>query len=69
MVVYGVITVILTTITSKLPKMRKFINGTPTIIMNKDISIYPIFKQRFLNITADLPFYQSVQNAQSIPKI
>lgn len=34
MVVYGVITVILTTITSKLPKMRKFINGTPTIIMN-----------------------------------
>lgn len=34
MVVYGVITVILTVITSKLPKMRKFINGTPTIIMN-----------------------------------
>ena len=34
MVGYGVITVILTTITSKLPKMRKFINGTPTIIMN-----------------------------------
>ena len=34
MVVYGVITVILTLITSKLPKMRKFINGTPTIIMN-----------------------------------
>lgn len=34
MVVYGVITVILTVITSKLPKMRKFINGTPTVIMN-----------------------------------
>ena len=34
MIVYGVITVILTTITSKLPRMRKFINGTPTIIMN-----------------------------------
>ena len=34
MVVYGVITVFLTTATSKLPKMRKFINGTPTIIMN-----------------------------------
>lgn len=34
MIVYGVITVILTTITSKLPKMRKIINGTPTIIMN-----------------------------------
>ena len=33
MVVYGIITVLLTLITSKLPKMRKFINGTPTIIM------------------------------------
>lgn len=34
MIVYGVITVVLTTITSKFPKMRKFINGTPTIIMD-----------------------------------
>ncbi len=34
MVVYGTITVILTLVTSKLPKTRKFINGTPTIIMN-----------------------------------
>lgn len=34
MIVYGVITVILTIVTSKLPKMRKYINGTPTIIMN-----------------------------------
>ncbi len=34
MVIYGIITVSLTLITSKLPKMRKFINGTPTIIMN-----------------------------------
>lgn len=34
MLVYGVITVILTLVTSKLPKMRKFINGTPTILMN-----------------------------------
>ncbi len=34
MVVYGVITVILAAITSKLPKMRKFINGSPTILMN-----------------------------------
>lgn len=34
MVVYGAITVILTVMTSKLPKTRKFINGTPTIIMN-----------------------------------
>lgn len=34
MIVYGCIAVLLTTITSKLPKTRKFINGTPTIIMN-----------------------------------
>lgn len=34
MLVYGAITFILTILTSKLPKTRKFINGTPTIIMN-----------------------------------
>ena len=34
MAVYGIIAVGLTLITSKLPKARKFINGTPTIIMN-----------------------------------
>ncbi|MBE6728726.1 MAG: DUF421 domain-containing protein [Ruminococcaceae bacterium] len=34
MIIYGIITVCLTLITSKLPKTRKFINGTPTIIMN-----------------------------------
>lgn len=34
MLIYGVITVTLTLVTNKLPKMRKFINGTPTIIMN-----------------------------------
>lgn len=33
MLVYGAITVLLTLTTSKLPRMRKFINGTPTIIM------------------------------------
>lgn len=34
MVVYGAMVVLLTVVTSKLPKMRKFINGTPTIIMS-----------------------------------
>ncbi len=34
MLVYGAITVILTLITSKFAKMRKFFNGTPTIVMN-----------------------------------
>ena len=39
MIVYGVITVILTLVTSKFPRMRKYVNGTPTIIMN-DGKIY-----------------------------
>lgn len=39
MLVYGVITFILTTITSKFPLARKYINGSPTIIMN-DGKIY-----------------------------
>ncbi len=34
MLVYGGITWLLTMLTSKMPKIRKFINGTPTIIMN-----------------------------------
>lgn len=34
MLVYGAITIILTQVTSKLPKMRKLINGTPTILMD-----------------------------------
>lgn len=35
MIVYGFITVILSIITEKYPKNRKYINGTPTIIMNE----------------------------------
>ena len=34
MIIYGAITFGLTILTSKIPGMRKFINGTPTIIMN-----------------------------------
>ena len=34
MIIYGIITVLLTIITSKIPKLRKYINGTPTIIMS-----------------------------------
>ena len=34
MAIYGTITVLLALVTSKIPKSRKFINGTPTIIMN-----------------------------------
>ena len=31
MIVYGAVTVLLTLITSKFPRARKYINGTPTI--------------------------------------
>ena len=35
MVVYGVVSFLLNLLTSKVPKSRKFINGTPTVIMNE----------------------------------
>ena len=34
MIIYGVVALSLTIITHKLPKARKYINGTPTIIMS-----------------------------------
>lgn len=34
MVVYGVVAYLLSVISCKLPRTRKYINGTPTIIMN-----------------------------------
>ena len=34
MVIYGTVAVVLSLLTSKLPRIRKYINGTPTIIMN-----------------------------------
>ena len=34
-VVYGSVTFVLSILTSKIPRLRKFVNGTPTIIMDK----------------------------------
>lgn len=50
MIIYGTITVILTIATNKLPKCRKFINGTPTIIMNDG----KIFKENMKKAKMDL---------------
>ena len=50
MIIYGVITVVLTLITSKLPRTRKFINGTPTIIMNNG----KIYKKNMKKAKMDL---------------
>lgn len=51
MVVYGVITVVLTLVTSKLPKSRKIINGTPTIIMNNGKIYRENMKKAKLDLT------------------
>ena len=40
MVIYGVVSISLTLIAHKFPKTRKFINGTPTIILNNG-KLYP----------------------------
>lgn len=50
MVIYGLITVLLTLVTNKLPRMRKFINGTPTIIMNNG----KIYRQNMKKAKLDL---------------
>ena len=34
LVIYGIVSIILQLLTAKFPKSRKFINGTPTILMN-----------------------------------
>ena len=39
MIVFGIITVVLSVLTRKFPRSRKFINGTPTIVM-KDGKLY-----------------------------
>lgn len=35
MVIYGVVTLLLSVITSKFPRSRKYLNGTPTILMDR----------------------------------
>ena len=50
MIIYGTITVVLTFLTSRFPKTRKFINGTPTIIMNNG----KIYRQNMKKAKMDL---------------
>ena len=51
MLVYGVVAVALTLIVSKFPKSRKFINGTPTIIMNNGKIYRKNMKKAKLDLT------------------
>lgn len=50
MIVYGAVALFLTVITNKLPKTRKYINGTPTIIMNGE----KIYRQNMKKAKMDL---------------
>ena len=50
LVIYGIVSVILQLLTSKFPKSRKFINGTPTILMNNG----RIFRQNLKKAKLDL---------------
>lgn len=51
LVVYGVISVVLSLLSHKLPKMRKYINGTPTILMNNGKLYRKNFKKSKLDLS------------------
>ena len=51
MVVYGIITFVLTQITSRFPTMRKYVNGTPTILMNNGKIYRKNLKKAKLDLT------------------
>lgn len=56
MVIYGLVTVILTVTTNKLPRMRKYINGTPTIIMHNG----KIYKENMKKAKMDLTEFMAL---------
>ena len=60
MIVYGAVTVILTLITSKFPKMRKYINGTPTILMNEG----KLYRKNFKKAKLDLSEFMTMCRQQ-----
>lgn len=49
--IYGGVSVMLSLITHKFPKMRKYINGTPTILMNGDKIYRKNLKQAKLDLS------------------
>ncbi len=51
MIIYGIVSVTLSLITHKFPKMRKFINGTPTIIMDNGKLYYKNMKKAKLDLS------------------
>lgn len=51
LVVYGIVSVALSLITHKMPRTRKFINGTPTILMNGGVIYRKNLKQAKLDLS------------------
>ena len=49
--VYGTVSVVLSLITHKMPRARKFINGTPTILMNDGVIYRKNLKQAKLDLS------------------
>ena len=52
MLIYGMIAVVLSLATSKFPKIRKYVNGTPTILMNNGKIYRKNMKKAKLDLTA-----------------
>lgn len=51
LVIYGIVSVVLGLLTSKFPRSRKFINGTPTILMNNGRIIRENLKKAKLDLS------------------
>lgn len=51
LIVYGTVSVLLSLLTHKFPKTRKYINGTPTIVMNGDKLFRKNMKQAKLDLS------------------
>ena len=51
LIIYGAVSIFLSIMTRKLPKTRKFINGTPTILMNDGILLRKNLKKAKLDLS------------------
>ena len=51
LVIYGVASVTLNSIAQKIPKTRKYVNGTPTILMNDGVLYRKNLKQAKLDLS------------------
>ena len=51
MVIYGIITLLLSVISNKFPKTRKYLNGSPTILMDQGKLFYKNLKKAKLDLS------------------